>query len=153
MDEKAVVEKLQDEFKEIECKIDSEHRISVSVSKDKLLEVATYIKHELGFMTPNMCTGIDTTTDIEIIWHIGVIQGPQLIALRTKTDRDKSLCPSLTPIWRGFDWHERETYDLLGVNFENHPDLRRILMPDNWEGYPLREDYIYKKPKYRKLED
>lgn len=153
MDEQSIASKIQSEFKEIECRVDPEHRITVFIEKDKLLEMATFLKHEIGFITPNMCTGIDYSDHIEVVWHIGQEQGPILLVLKTKTDRENSLCPSLTPTWEGFDWHERETFDLLGVKFENHPDLRRLLMPENWEGYPLREDYVYKKPKYRKLED
>ncbi len=49
--------------------------------------------------------------------------------------------PSVSHIWRTAEWHEREAFDLLGINFEGHPDLRRILLPDDWEGYPLRKDY------------
>ncbi|MEM6735999.1 MAG: NADH-quinone oxidoreductase subunit C, partial [Bacteroidota bacterium] len=48
---------------------------------------------------------------------------------------------SVSGIWRGANWHEREVYDLLGIKFKNHPDLRRILLPEDWEGYPLRKDY------------
>ena len=51
------------------------------------------------------------------------------------------VCPSLTPLFRGALWMERECYDLFGVRFEGHPDLRRLLLPDDWEGYPLRKDY------------
>jgi NADH-quinone oxidoreductase subunit C len=49
--------------------------------------------------------------------------------------------PSMTAVWRGMDWQEREIYDLLGVIFDGHPDLRRILLPDDWEGFPLRKSY------------
>ena len=56
--------------------------------------------------------------------------------------------PSVTPLWRAADWHEREAYDLFGILFDNHPDMKRILLPDDWEGYPLRKDY--KTPEYYK---
>ena len=56
--------------------------------------------------------------------------------------------PSVTPLWRAADWHEREAYDLFGILFDNHPDMKRILLPDDWKGHPLRKDYIT--PEYYK---
>ena len=53
---------------------------------------------------------------------------------------------SVIPIWRGADWHERECYDFFGIHFSGHPDLRRVLMPEDWEGHPLRKDYPVKGP-------
>ena len=136
-----------------DSRIDPGHRVNIYTNSESLLEIANFLKHELGFIYPNMCTGTDDKENIEVIWHIGYSEGPVLVVLRIKTSRDESKTYSLTNIWEGFNWHERETYDMLGVNFEGHPDLRRIIMPENWEGHPLRADYIYKKPKYRKLED
>ncbi len=60
--------------------------------------------------------------------------------MRTKTATSERVA-SLVPVWRTANWEERETYDLFGVIFEGHPDLRRIMMPEDWEGYPLRKDY------------
>ncbi|MFV2013958.1 MAG: NADH-quinone oxidoreductase subunit C [Candidatus Heimdallarchaeota archaeon] len=153
MDIKELENKIKSEFNEVELRLDPEARLNVSIDKNKLLELANYVKHELGFSHPNMCTGVDTKDHIEVLWHLGNAVDNVIIILRTLTDRDGSDVPSLTTVWKGMNWHERETFDLVGVNFIDHPDLRRLLLPENWEGHPLREDYVYRKPNYRKLED
>ena len=64
-------------------------------------------------------------------------------AVRVLTDRDAPSIPSVASVWRAADWHEREAFDLMGIHFTDHPDLRRILCPDDWEGHPLRKDYAF----------
>ena len=64
-------------------------------------------------------------------------------AVRVETDRNSPLIPSVAHVWPAADWHEREAYDLMGIAFSGHPDLRRILCPDDWEGHPLRKDYEF----------
>ena len=64
------------------------------------------------------------------------------IVLRLDLDREKPEAESVTSVWKGAEWQEREVYDLMGVAFKGNPDLRRILLPDDWEGYPLRKDYV-----------
>lgn len=83
----------------------------------------------------------------EIVYHLASISHKQQLVLKTSRahDRTSSQLPSfqsVSNIWRTAEWHEREAYDLLGIYFEGHPDLRRILLPDDWEGYPLRKDYL-----------
>lgn len=153
--EEELIELIKKEFNSAieNASVEKESRVIIKVKNENIVEIANYIKHELAFTIPNHCVGTDMKDLIEVTWYIGRENSPTLIALKTTTDREESKVHSLTPIWQGFDWHERETYDLVGVNFEDHPDLRRILMPENWEGYPLREDYVYKKPIYRKPED
>lgn len=130
-----------------------EHRIEITCTADSVVDFANYIKHDLGFSIPNMCTGIDMKDNMRVVWHVGTPDSPIILVINVFTDREESNVPSLTPVWEGMNWHERETFDLLGVNFLNHPDLRRLLLPEEWEGHPLREDYVYKKPTYRKPED
>jgi NADH-quinone oxidoreductase subunit C len=82
----------------------------------------------------------------EVVYHLSSIPYKQQLVLKTLRthNRDGSQLPSfhsVSKIWRTAEWHEREAYDLLGIYFEGHPDLRRILLPDDWEGYPLRKDY------------
>lgn len=64
-------------------------------------------------------------------------------AVRIVTERDDPHIPSVADVWPTADWHEREAYDMMGIAFDNHPDLRRILCPDDWEGHPLRKDYEF----------
>ena len=127
----------------------------VRVDISKLEEIASFIKHDLGFIYPNTMIGTDHMDEnrIEVSWYVGRIDMPLMISLTVDVKRENPICPSLTYIWEGFNWEERETYDMLGVLFDGHPDLRRILLPDDWDGYPLREDYVYKRPMYRKPED
>lgn len=68
---------------------------------------------------------------------------PHEFAVRVVTDRDDPHIPTVSQIWPTADWHEREAYDLMGIVFDGHPDLRRILCPDDWEGHPLRKDYVF----------
>jgi NADH-quinone oxidoreductase subunit C len=83
----------------------------------------------------------------EIVYHLASIPHKLQLVLKTikEHDRNSETLPSfhtVSGVWRTAEWHEREAFDLLGIHFEGHPDLRRILLPDDWEGYPLRKDYL-----------
>ena len=81
-----------------------------------------------------------------IVYHLASIPHKQQLVLKTikahnRNSKELPSFQSVSEVWRTAEWHEREAYDLFGIHFENHPDLRRILLPDDWEGYPLRKDY------------
>jgi NADH-quinone oxidoreductase subunit C len=78
---------------------------------------------------------------IEVVYHLWSYSKRHAFILKVALDRAKPEVASLEPVWKAADWLEREQYDLLGVNFTGHPDLRRIMMPDDWVGHPLRKDY------------
>lgn len=79
---------------------------------------------------------------LSVFYHLDSIKLKQKITIKVSTNRDKPEVSSVSEIWNTADWHEREAYDMFGINFINHPDLRRILMPYDWSaGYPLRKDY------------
>lgn len=85
--------------------------------------------------------GSDLETHLEVIYHILRLEDMQEYCLKVKADRDSPVVPSVTPVWNAADWNEREVFDLLGVDFPGHPNLVRIMLPDDWIGYPLRKDY------------
>jgi NADH-quinone oxidoreductase subunit C len=95
----------------------------------------------------NCVTAIDNGTEagsIDLIYHLSSIPFEKSVVLKVQIDREldyKSKIDSVSSIWKTADWHEREIYDFFGVKFNNHPDLRRILLPADWEGHPMRKDY------------
>ena len=88
-------------------------------------------------------TGIDFPEHIEVLYHLRNTQNNSEIVIKAKIeDRENPSIDSVFDLYKTADFHEREIFDLFGVKFNNHPDLRRILLDDDWEGYPLRKDYI-----------
>jgi NADH-quinone oxidoreductase subunit C len=81
----------------------------------------------------------------EVIWHLRSIRNRSILAVKAKLPFADPSVDSVADLWPAADWHERETYDLLGITFRGHPNLRRILLPDDWVGHPLRKDYTYPK--------
>jgi len=94
-------------------------------------------------------TGVDYGTEtmrFGVVYHLASIPYKTQVTLKISKENNRDLndlpsFPSITSVYRTADWHEREAYDLVGIFFEGHPDLRRILLPDDWEGFPLRKDY------------
>ncbi len=88
-------------------------------------------------------SGVDYPQEniIEVVYHLYSIPKGHSIALKVRADRQSPQVPSLVSVWQAANWHERETFDLFGVNFLDHPDMRRILLPSDWKGFPLRKDY------------
>lgn len=86
-------------------------------------------------------SGTDQETHLEVAYHMLSLETKQDYCFKVKTEREAAAIPSVTPVWPTANWNEREIYDLLGIHFHGHPDLRRIMMPDDWVGHPLRKDY------------
>ncbi|MGQ4891180.1 MAG: NADH-quinone oxidoreductase subunit C [Candidatus Njordarchaeia archaeon] len=115
----------------------------------KILDHSIHVdlfKHlkKLGFAQPTLITGIDwpDRNAIELVYHINRMDSPIVAWVRTDLDRENPRIPSITPFWKAADPHERETYEMLGVYFEGHPDLRHMLLPHDWNlKPPLRKDF------------
>jgi len=117
-----------------------------AVAGPQVAEVAAWLKSEQGLNHLVLLSSIDRLDRIELVYLLDRQPEAQplgQIALRVTVDRERPVAPSVAEVWPVGAWHEREAYDLMGVRFRNHPDLRRILLPDYWEGSPLRKDYRY----------
>lgn len=113
------------------------------VQKEKLTEVATALRDEFGFDLLSSVTGVDYFPDtMEVVYHAYKTTGGPGIVFKVQVPRvDPIEIPSVTPIWPGADFQEREIWDLYGIKFNGHPDLRRILMWEGFEGHPMRKDW------------
>ncbi|MCU5343152.1 NADH-quinone oxidoreductase subunit C, partial [Bacillus cereus] len=113
------------------------------VDSAKYYEVMESLRfHEgLAFDYMSELHATDFVTHMEVYVHLFSYGKKQSVAVKVKLDREAPQVESVTALWKGADWPERETYDLLGIVFKGHPNLSRILMPDDWIGHPLRKDY------------
>ncbi|MEB8895496.1 NADH-quinone oxidoreductase subunit C, partial [Bacillus cereus] len=113
------------------------------VDPEKYYEVMESLRfHEgLAFDYMSELHATDFVTHMEVYVHLFSYGKKQSVAVKVKLDREAPQVESVTALWKGADWPEREAYDLLGIVFKGHPNLTRILMPDDWVGYPLRKDY------------
>lgn len=113
---------------------------------EAIAEVGRFLKDdaELHFNYLMCLSGVDygPGKNLGVVYHCQSLTFLHQIVLKVELPRESPSVPSLAFIWRTADWHEREVYDLFGIRFEGHPDLRRIFLPDDWEGYPLRKDYV-----------
>ncbi|MFQ5951933.1 MAG: NADH-quinone oxidoreductase subunit C [Candidatus Omnitrophota bacterium] len=120
----------------------SHKRVYIEIKPESIVNIGTYIFKDLGARF-NIASGMDSRFHFEILYHFTIEDLNLLISLRVKLSKDKPEIESLAPIFEGANWIEREIHELLGINFIGHPELRRLLLPDDWpEGiYPLRADY------------
>lgn len=141
-----LVEKaLRDAFPDAVVETKDVHGVTnIKISPSVLVKVCEMLKSnpELKFNYLGDITAIDWEDRIEVVYNLVSIPEKRRVALRVDLDRDKPQIDSVTGVWKGAEFQEREAYDLMGVVFNNHPDLRRILLPGDWEGHPLRKDYV-----------
>ena len=116
----------------------------IGLKREKWIEIAEYIKSNSDIYIDSLqcITGIDLGDNIlQSRYNLHSMRYGTLIEIRISVTRDSPNIPSIEKIWRIGDWFERETYDMYGIIFDGHRDLRRMLLPEDWEGYPLRKDY------------
>ncbi len=115
------------------------------VKPNRLLEVCTFLRDdaELDFRFLSSLTGVDRLDHFQVVYHLLSISRNQAATLKTRCDdHDNPEAPSVVPVWRGAHLQEREAFDLMGVRFQGHPDLRRIFLWEGFAGHPLRKDWL-----------
>ena len=117
-----------------------------TVRPDALIEVGRALQSDpdldMDFLSDQCGSDLGTDKPLESVYHFTSLKHNHTFAVKVQLPRDNPRCPSLVPLWSSANWFERESYDLFGIVYEGHPDLRRILLPDDWEGWPMRKDYV-----------
>jgi len=114
------------------------------VTPSRIVEVCRFLKSEQGFGRLSGITAVDwhpADPRFEVVYLLHSLDKKARLRLKCWVSEHEAEIDSVTSVWRSARWYEREVFDLFGVRFRNHPDLRRIMMPDDWEGHPLRKDY------------
>ena len=136
----------------LKIEIFDKSKIRLQVKRDDLIEIMEYIAIKLHFTSLEAVSGLDWETYFEVVYHLDRWDGdPTVLQIHVQLeDRENPWVPSVTSIWASANWHERELYDLFGINIENHPNLKRLLLPEEWdeyehkhisELYPMRREY------------
>lgn len=146
-----IAERIKEKFPEevIEIK-EFREQVSVIVKKERIKDIMRYLYEtpEFSFDYLRDLCGVDylgkKEKRFEVVYHLYSMKHRHMIRIKAEVPEDDCNIDSVVDIWAGANWHERECYDMFGITFNGHPDLRRILMPEDWVGYPLRKDYPLK---------
>ncbi len=118
--------------------------VTLEISPEKIREACRFLKQERRFERLSGITAVDrhpAEPRFEIIYQLHSISNNERLRLKCRLPGEAPEIDSVTGVWRTADWYEREVFDLFGVTFRGHPNLKRIMMPEDWEGHPLRKDY------------
>jgi len=144
MAEKEVIQRVTERFPSdiVESSLFRDE-LTVVVRKDAILEIMRYLHDDLGFdLLTDLC-GVDLFPNhprFEIVYHLYSVTGNERIRVKASLEEDETIS-SVESVWQGANWYEREAFDMLGIVFENHSNLKRILLWDEFDGYPLRKDF------------
>ena len=148
MTPKEIYEALTAHFGETVLAFDNEMagEPNIRIAPSAIAEVCEYLAETdtLAFDSLMCLSGVDLSAkdeDLAVVYHLYAMKHRHSVVLKATVPKTNPHLPSVSHIWKTANWHEREAYDLYGIFFQGHNDLRRILLPDDWDGYPLRKDY------------
>jgi NADH-quinone oxidoreductase subunit C len=128
-------------------------QVAVMVKKDLIKDICLYLRDETGLKMDHLAdlTAVDysrypgdTGPRFEVVYNLISTEYRHRIRLKVRLPEEDPRIDTVSAVWHTANWHERETFDLMGIKFDGHPDLRRILLPEDWEGHPLRKEYPLK---------
>jgi NADH-quinone oxidoreductase subunit C len=122
----------------------NDHLPTIIISRENWIDILAYLKNDpkLHFTYLQNASAIDYETHLEVVFHLHDLKRKERIAVKVKLEHENAVLPSASHLFAAANWNEREMYDLMGIEFTGHPDLKRILLPDQWVGHPLRKDYV-----------
>jgi NADH-quinone oxidoreductase subunit C len=128
-------------------------QVCVMIRKDKIKDICQYLHDEPGLKMDHLAdlTAVDYSRypgdsgpRFEVVYNLISTEYRHRIRLKVRVPEEDPRIDTVSAVWHTANWHERETFDLMGIKFDGHPDLRRILLPEDWEGHPLRKEYPLK---------
>lgn len=115
--------------------------LALDIEREHLVAVCRFLRDQLGFDLLSCISGVDMLDHLETVYHVRSISRGQLLQLKVRLENERPEVDSVVSVWPTANWLERETYDLFGIHFAGHPDLRRMLLDDDFEGYPLLKTF------------
>ena len=145
-----VVEKLKGTFGALVL-ASGEYRgeTTVTVERSEIVKICTFLRDDCGYNFLSDLCGVDylgRTPRFEVVYNMYNLTDKTRLRVKVLVEEREPCVDTVSGVWSTANWHERECWDLMGISFNNHPDLRRILMPADWEGFPLRKDYPLQGP-------
>jgi NADH-quinone oxidoreductase subunit C len=144
-----LLNELKEKFSSVIIEIEEKDFPTLICKRSEFLDLIKYLKDEKGFKYLIDLCGVDYLNypqkifeeRFEVVYHLYNLDSKILLRLKVRIPEDDCWQHSVTPLFKTADWFEREAYDMFGIKFKGHPNLKRVLMPDDWEGHPLRKDY------------
>jgi NADH-quinone oxidoreductase subunit C len=118
--------------------------VTLEIAPERIAAVGEFLKNDQKFVRLSSVTAVDRYPGeprFEVVYHLHSVERNERLRVKCRVRGEDPEIDSVTGVWRSANWYEREVFDLFGIRFRNHPNLKRIMMPEDWEGHPLRKDY------------